>query len=101
MCQEARKKAIVNIVGDYKEQFNMLYDYYLELTTKNPNSTSVVSTKKKANDQDEFASMYICLDPLKRGCLEGCRPVISPNGCFIKGPWKGQILIAVGRDGNN
>jgi len=27
--------------------------------------------------------------------------VLSLDGCFIKGPWKGQILVAVGRDGNN
>jgi len=86
MCQAARKKAIANIVGDYKEQFHILYDYCLELTTKNPNSIAVVSTKKNANDEDEFASVYICLGPLKRGCLEGCRPIISLDGCFIKGP---------------
>ena len=86
MCQAARKKTISNIVGDYKEQFNILYDYCLELTTKNPNSTAVVSTKKNANDQDEFTGIYICLGPLKRGCLEGCKLVISLDGCFIKGP---------------
>ena len=86
MCQTARKKAIANIVEDYKEQFNILYDYCLELTTKNPYSTAVVSTKKNANDQDEFAGIYICLGPLKRVCLEGCRPVVSLDGCFIKGP---------------
>jgi len=45
--------------------------------------------------------VYICLGQLKRGCLEGCRPVLSLDGCFIKGPRKGQILVAVGRDGNN
>jgi len=27
--------------------------------------------------------------------------VISLDGCFIKGPWKWKILVAVGRDGNN
>jgi len=86
MCQIASKKAIANIVGDYKEQFNILYDYCLELTTKNPNSTSVVSIKKNVNDQDEFAGIYISLGPLKRGCLEDCRPVTSLDGCFIKGP---------------
>ena len=32
MCQEVQK-AIANIMGSYKEQFNMLYDYSLELTT--------------------------------------------------------------------
>jgi len=101
MCQAARKKAIAQIVGDYKEQFHILYDCCLELTSKNPNSIAVVSTKKNANDQDEFAGVYICLSPLKRGCLEGCQLVLSLDGCFIKDPWKGKILVAIGRDGNN
>ena len=50
MCQEVRKKAIANIVGDYKGQSGMLYDYCLELATKNPTSTIVVSIKKNDND---------------------------------------------------
>ena len=78
-----------------------MYDYCLELKTKNPNSTAVVSTKKNANDQDEFLGVCICIGPLKRGYLESYRPVLSLDGCFIKGPWKGQNLVAVGRDGNN
>jgi len=65
--QEARRKAIANIVGDYKEQFHMLYDYCLKLTTKNPNSTAIASIKKNENDEDEFAGIYICLGQLKRG----------------------------------
>ena len=101
MCQSARKKAIAQIVGDYRDQFQLLYDYCLEITSKNPNTTAMVSTKKNANGEDEFAGVYICLGQLKTGCLEGCRPVLSLDGCFIKGPWKGQILAAVGRDGNN
>jgi len=101
MCQSARKKAIAQIVGDYKEQFHLLHDYCLEVSSKNPHTTAVVSTKKNGNDEDEFAGVYICLGQLKRGCLDGCRPVLSLDGCFIKGPWRGQILVAVGRDGNN
>jgi hypothetical protein len=38
---------------------------------------------------------------MKRGFLEGCKPIIGVDGCFLKGPFKGQLLSAVGRDGNN
>ncbi|GKC11436.1 pentatricopeptide repeat-containing protein [Tanacetum coccineum] len=31
----------------------------------------------------------------------GCRPVIALDGCFLKKPNVGEILIAVERDGNN
>lgn len=32
---------------------------------------------------------------------EGCRNIIGLDGCFLKGVCKGQLLCAVGRDGNN
>ncbi|GKF05161.1 pentatricopeptide repeat-containing protein [Tanacetum coccineum] len=31
----------------------------------------------------------------------GCRPVIALDGCFLKKPHVGEILTAIGRDGNN
>ncbi|CAH9137598.1 unnamed protein product, partial [Cuscuta epithymum] len=48
-----------------------------------------------------FQRMYMCLGPVKRGFLEGCRKVIGLDDCFLKGQLKGEILSAVGRDGNN
>jgi len=51
MCQSARKNAITQIVRDYKEQFHLLYDYCLEVTSKNPNTTVVVCIKKNDNDK--------------------------------------------------
>lgn len=33
--------------------------------------------------------------------LEGGMPIIGLDGCFLKGVCKGQLLCAIGRDGNN
>jgi hypothetical protein len=33
--------------------------------------------------------------------LEGCKRVIGLDGCFLKGPLKGELLSAIGRDANN
>ena len=33
--------------------------------------------------------------------MEGCRHFIGIDGCFLKGPYPGQLLTAVGIDGNN
>lgn len=33
--------------------------------------------------------------------LEGCKPMIGLDGCFLKWQFKGQLLAIVGRDGNN
>ncbi|CAL2237963.1 unnamed protein product [Prunus armeniaca] len=38
---------------------------------------------------------------LARDLNEGCRPVIGVDGCHLKGPYPGQILMAIGVDGNN
>jgi hypothetical protein len=45
--------------------------------------------------------MYICLDGCKKGFIAGCRRIVGLDGCFLKGPVKGQLLCAVGRDANN
>ena len=100
-CLIAKKKALRLIMGDYRAQFGLVRDYGNEILRQNPGSTVQASIMKNENDQSIFTGTYICLGALKHGFLEGCRSVLSIDGYFIKGPWKGQILVAVGRDGNN
>jgi len=33
-----------------------------------------------------FQTLYMSLAAMKQGFLEGCRPVIRLDGCFLKGP---------------
>lgn len=47
-----------------------------------------------------FNRMYICLGPIKKGFMEGCRPLVGFDGCHLKGPFGGQLLSAVGIDPN-
>ncbi|XP_059639507.1 uncharacterized protein LOC132281859 [Cornus florida] len=35
------------------------------------------------------------------GFKAGCRPFVGLDGCFLKGPYRGQLLSAVGRDPND
>lgn len=44
--------------------------------------------------------MFICLETCKKGWLSGCRPIIGMDVCF-KGIWKGQLLVAKGKDRNS
>nr|XP_027109085.1 uncharacterized protein LOC113728936 [Coffea arabica] len=37
----------------------------------------------------------------KLGFLEGCRPFVGFDGCFLKGPFDGVLLTAVALDANN
>ncbi|WOL10979.1 hypothetical protein Cni_G19740 [Canna indica] len=50
---------------------------------------------------NRFKRIFVGFDALKEGFLGGCRPVISLDGCFLKSKAGGQLLSAVGRDGNN
>ena len=67
---------------------------------KNPGTSIKLKTFKDGDDH-VFKFLYICPGALKRGFLDGCRRVISLDACFLKGPWNGQVFVAVGKDANN
>jgi hypothetical protein len=53
-----------------------------------------------------FHKLYLSLAAMKKGFLEGCRPIVGLDGCFLKGPYKGTLLAARGggrggREGSN
>ncbi|XP_049391421.1 uncharacterized protein LOC125855738 [Solanum stenotomum] len=48
-----------------------------------------------------FQGFYICFDAMKKSFLAGCRRCIGLDGCFLKGVSKGQLLVAVCKDGNS
>jgi len=101
MCGRTWKKALSLLLGDYKAQFSMIRDYANELLSNNPNSTVKIDVDANGNGESIFKSLYICIGSLKRGFLYGCRRVLCLDACFLKGPWNGQVLVAVGRDTNN
>ncbi|CAL9003282.1 unnamed protein product [Prunus brigantina] len=96
----AKKLAKKVIKDSYKEQFERLRDYAEQIKKTNPGSTVVIKTELSGDDA-LFERIYICLASSKKGFLEGCRPVVGVDGCHLKGPCSGQILTAVGVDGNN
>ena len=53
----------------------------------------------KINENEEFPHferLYVCLAECKKGWKDGCRPLIGLDGCHVKGPHTGQLLVAVG-----
>ncbi|KAI5343643.1 hypothetical protein L3X38_011519 [Prunus dulcis] len=71
-----------------------------ELKTANKGSTVKIKTQI-VKGETVFQRIYVCLAACKKGFLEGCRPVIGVDGCHLKRPYRGQILTAVGVNGNN
>ena len=48
-----------------------------------------------------FERIYVCLEASKSAFATTCRPLIGLDGCFVKGEYGGQLLSAIGKDGNN
>jgi hypothetical protein len=48
-----------------------------------------------------FLRLYMCLVACKDGFRAAGRLVIRLDGFFLKGHYKGQLLIAIGRDPND
>ncbi|XP_062161919.1 uncharacterized protein LOC133868944 [Alnus glutinosa] len=97
-----RKKAGKRLYDCLGEQYGRLWDYCETLRHINPGSCVMIKVEKtNPNLPAKFHRLYMSLAAMKKGFLEGCRPVIGLDGCFLKGPYKGILLVAVGRDANN
>ncbi|GKA49008.1 zinc finger MYM-type protein 1-like protein [Tanacetum coccineum] len=68
----AKSKAYAHVRGDYREQYKVLRNYCLELSHKNPRTTTA-----------------------------GIRDLFGLDEAFMKGPFSGQVHAVVGLDSNN
>jgi len=100
MVYRARALAMTMITGNEEEQFGMLRSYCQALLDANSGSTCVIKTEQ-CQDQFKFRGVYICLDALRRGFLEGCRRFVGFDGCHLSSGYKGILLAAMGIDANN
>ncbi|KAL3849567.1 hypothetical protein ACJIZ3_011449 [Penstemon smallii] len=98
----AKKHAAKLINGTESEQYAKLWDYCEEIRRTNSNTTVKIKCKHVIGSGEcTFKSIYICWGALKKGFLEGCRPVIGLDGTHLKTERGGVLLTAVGIDGNN
>lgn len=101
-CQRAKCKALNAVVSLMKKQYRILKPYLVELVKSNPGTTCVLKTcEGEPNQPRQFLKFYVCFASLKKSFKENCRPIIGVDGCFLKHACGGQLLCAVGRDGNN
>ncbi|XP_074324236.1 uncharacterized protein LOC141661151 [Apium graveolens] len=101
-CWLTKKLALSKIKSEIGKQYKRLYDYEAEILRSNPGNTVKFGVEK--NDSDNlgtFKRMYIYFTVVKEGFAQGCRKFIGLDGCFLKSFMKGELLAAIGRDGNN
>lgn len=72
------------------------------ISRTNPGSSYWIRTNKDTvPGKNMFVFFYVYFDALKMDWLESCRRIIDFGGCFLKGLCKGELLVAVGKNGNN
>ncbi|KAH0683984.1 hypothetical protein KY289_021736 [Solanum tuberosum] len=98
--KRAKRLALEKLEGSFLDDYNKLEAYGQELRTSNPGSDVVINRSKEALLQGKrtFLRMYICFKALKDGWKSGLRPLIGLDGTFLKGRYKGQLLVATGQD---
>ncbi|GKA75810.1 hypothetical protein Tco_0782188 [Tanacetum coccineum] len=79
-------------------------DYFGELRSTNPNTVVKIAVDKDTDPflpTRVFKRLYVCLGALKYEFRACRREVLGLDSAFIKGPFLGQVLAAVGIDPNN
>ncbi|CAN6700593.1 unnamed protein product [Malus baccata var. baccata] len=84
-CYKAKRKAITLIEGTYAQQYEKLWEY-----CEGVRKTNIGSTMMMKVDPPYFQRLYVCLDACKQGFGSGCRPLISVDGCHLKGTFQGK-----------
>jgi hypothetical protein len=95
-CYRAKKEALRLIFGSHSSQYRLTRRYALAILSTNPGSSAYV-----CRDGAFFQRMYICLEACKKGFKSGCRPMLCLDVCHLKGEYGGQLLCAIGIDGND
>ncbi|KAJ9542528.1 hypothetical protein OSB04_029034 [Centaurea solstitialis] len=94
ICSRARSWALNEYQKSLEEHYGLLRSYGDELLRSNPGSTVKLDVTVNPVEKTYFDRFY-------EGWKIGCRRIIALDGCFLKGVCGGELLTAIGRDGNN
>ena len=101
-CCRVRKMALSGVQEEMKHHYAQLRRFGGEILRSNrENTVKICTTRQNEGDAPNFQRFYVCYAELKKAWKVGCRPVLGLDGCFLKTVCGGQLLSAVGRDGNN
>ena len=83
------------ITRDEKLQYGKFRDYAEMIRMNDKGSRVILQTEMEdENAQPRFKRMYIRYNTQKVGFLGGCRPIISLDGCHLKGDLGGKYFLS-------
>ncbi|KAL5701036.1 hypothetical protein ACHQM5_026418 [Ranunculus cassubicifolius] len=93
-----RRRILKKINGSYEEAFKLVPTMCKTLEMHNEGS---IIRWFKNEQTDEFTGLFVAFKASLKGWVEGCRPIIGLDGCFLKGKYGGACLSAMGLDAMN
>ncbi|CAN1240538.1 hypothetical protein LINGRAPRIM_LOCUS2772 [Linum grandiflorum] len=101
-CYSAKVIVKRMLEGSLAELYGKLHSYILELKRSNPAGRFIVEVDLVPGAEHVlFKRFFIGFSGLRNGFLNECRRMFGIDWCFLKGEFKGMLLAAVGKDGNN
>ncbi|XP_075665295.1 uncharacterized protein LOC142634952 [Castanea sativa] len=98
---EAKQKAIVRAFSDWDKSYQLLSKRLKALTNSNPGSRVIWRTVPATVPGCAiFERVFWAFGPSIEG-FQHCRPVISIDGTFLYGKYRGKLLITSTWDGDN
>ncbi|XP_069152833.1 uncharacterized protein [Solanum lycopersicum] len=99
--KRVKRLVLEKLDGSYVDDFNKLEGYAQELRDNNPGTDVIINISKEAlleHGLRKFLRMYIFIQALKSGWRAALRPLIGLDDTFLRGKFKGILLVAVGQD---
>ena len=94
-------RAMEKIEGATRDRYKHLRRYAAEIIEKKNKNNTVKIKCDLTPHGPVFERIYVCLKACKRAFATTCRPLIGLDGYFLKEEYGGQLLSAIGKDGNN
>ncbi|GKV32893.1 hypothetical protein SLEP1_g41459 [Rubroshorea leprosula] len=101
-CRKAREKIARVFERNCLMEYSKLWDYAAKLRKRDPTATILIQALRPTRNANHISMrMYVCFSAMKLGFVAGYRRVIGVDGAFLKGAYKGVLLVAVGWDAND
>ncbi|XP_073053773.1 uncharacterized protein [Primulina eburnea] len=102
---KARKKVTKKYMSDHEVSYKKLPKYAKVLRKYNSGVTYKILCEGldlcNPNCNPIFKRFFVSFVAQREGFVNGCRPFIGVDGCFLKNPFGGQLLCAVTLDANS